>query len=342
DLARHLPADSCVYGLEAVGLDGDTDPLPTVEAMAAHYVAAVPRTQPEGPYVLGGYSAGGAIAYEMARQMAEAGLPVQRLILLDANAPGNASVAGMQAGFGPGYVYLVVGNWFGLRWGMTRPLVMADLLGLDKPAMLDRVVAHLLAHAAPPIPEDALRRHLTALDRVGWAVGSALLAYAPPPLTRPVDVLLVECTQGMVGADNVLGLPDMAAAHAYREGWERLFAAPIARVAIDCDHFALLRGSNGARVAALLTEKPPIAAPATDRVHDVVVALIREMLPDVPADLVTPDRSMTELGATSIDRVEVATLAMETLGITVPHQDLAGVGSIGALIAVLQQHMPHG
>ncbi|MGE0415883.1 MAG: SDR family NAD(P)-dependent oxidoreductase, partial [Acetobacteraceae bacterium] len=119
DLARHLPADSCVYGLEAVGLDGDTDPLPTVEAMAAHYVAAVRRTQPEGPYVLGGYSAGGAIAYEMARQMAEAGLPVQRLVLLDANAPGNASVAGMQAAFGPGYVYLVVGNWFGLRWGMT-------------------------------------------------------------------------------------------------------------------------------------------------------------------------------------------------------------------------------
>jgi polyketide biosynthesis acyl carrier protein len=155
-------------------------------------------------------------------------------------------------------------------------------------------------------------------------------------MTGSPDVLLVECVHGMAAPDNPLGLPATPAAHDYRDGWEHLFPGGISRVGIACDHFALLRGENGARIAALL------AAPAGDRVRDVVLSLVRDILPDIAPDLVTPDRSMTELGATSIDRVEVATMAMETLGVTVPHQELAGVGSIGELIAVLRRHVPRG
>ena len=339
ELARHLPPDGAVYGLEAQGLDGATEPLPTVEAMAAHYVAAVLRTLPTGPYTIGAYSGGGAIAFDMVRQMTEAGHAVGKLVLLDTNMPGSHGLTELQAAFGPGYVYLVVGNWFGLQWGMTSKLVLADLDGLDKPAMLDRVVAHLLAHANPPLPEADIRRHLTTLDRVGWAVGDALRAYHPQPLTTPIEVVLFACTQGMAGTANPLGLPDIPAARAYRDGWDRLFAAKITQVAIDCGHFELLRGANGAAIGTYLAQAPDNACFA--RVRDVVVALVRETLPDVDPDLVTLDRTMSELGATSIDRVEVATLAMETLGLTVPNQELAGVGSIGTLVDLLHRHLEH-
>jgi len=83
-LARHLPPEQPVYGLQARGLAPGEEPLPTVEAMAAHYLAEVRRVQPAGPYRLGGWSLGGVVAYEMARQLvAEHGEEVSLLAILD-------------------------------------------------------------------------------------------------------------------------------------------------------------------------------------------------------------------------------------------------------------------
>jgi acyl transferase domain-containing protein/thioesterase domain-containing protein/acyl carrier protein len=338
EIARALPETEPVYGLEAAGLDGTSAPLAGLEAMAAHYVAAIRRAQPEGPYRLGGYSAGGAIAFEMARQLAAAGERVERLALLDPPAPGRPGIEEMQAGFGPGYVYLVVANWLGSRWGMRAPLALADLDGLDKTAMLDLVVAHLYAHASPSLPAAELRRQIEIFDAVGRAVGDALRAYRPEPLTAPMEVILFECRDGMAGGANPLGLPDTAVARDYREGWETLLASPIRRVALPCDHFGVLRPEPLRRI------REALAAPAAagDPVEATVLALVREVLPDVPPEAVTPERSMSELGANSMDRVEVATRAMESLGIVAPHSELLGLATIGALIDVLRRHLPHG
>jgi thioesterase domain-containing protein/acyl carrier protein len=309
--------------------------------MAAHYVEGVLRTQPDGPYWLGGYSGGGAIAFEMARQMIEAGHAVERLVLLDCNAPGNSAVADMQVAYGPGYVYLVVGNWFGARWGMTRPLVLSDLAGRDKPAMLEHVVDHLFEHATPPMPRDEVRRHLAALDRIGWSVGDALRAYRAAPIAAPLEVLLFECRDGMAGGANPLGLPVSVAGETYRDGWDALFATPVTRIAVACDHFALLKGEAGRTVGERIARSVS-ADDGRARVTEVVLGLVREILPDAPPELVVPERSMAELGATSIDRVEVATLAMESLGLRIPNRELASVSSIGDLIDVLHRHAAQG
>jgi len=51
--------------------------------MAAHYIDALRRIQPEGPYILGGWSLGGIIAYEMAQRLVAQGQRVSQLLLLD-------------------------------------------------------------------------------------------------------------------------------------------------------------------------------------------------------------------------------------------------------------------
>ena len=51
--------------------------------MAEHYIKEMRTVQPEGPYFLGGFSAGGLVAYEMARQLHEAGERVPFLALFD-------------------------------------------------------------------------------------------------------------------------------------------------------------------------------------------------------------------------------------------------------------------
>ena len=55
--------------------------------MATHYIEAVQTIQPQGPYLLGGWSLGGTVAFEMARQLQEAGHQVALLALLDSWAP---------------------------------------------------------------------------------------------------------------------------------------------------------------------------------------------------------------------------------------------------------------
>jgi amino acid adenylation domain-containing protein len=83
DLANYLDSDQPFYGLQAIGLDGKSEPLTDVEEMAAAYLKEIRQIQPEGPYYLGGRSFGGTVAYEMARQLAEQGEKIALLAIFD-------------------------------------------------------------------------------------------------------------------------------------------------------------------------------------------------------------------------------------------------------------------
>jgi amino acid adenylation domain-containing protein len=83
DLARELGSEQSFYGLQSFGLAGDETPLNDVSEMAARYLDAIRRVQPEGPYMLGGWSFGGLVAYEMAQQLQRAGQEVGLLALID-------------------------------------------------------------------------------------------------------------------------------------------------------------------------------------------------------------------------------------------------------------------
>jgi amino acid adenylation domain-containing protein len=86
-LARLIGTDQPFYGLQARGLDGIQEPFTQMEAMAAYYVEEIRKMQPEGPYLLGGYSLGGVIAFEMAQQLCNQGHQVAFLAVLDEPAP---------------------------------------------------------------------------------------------------------------------------------------------------------------------------------------------------------------------------------------------------------------
>ena len=64
-------------------MDGKSRPINSVEEMAAHYVEALLAHQPEGPYQLGGYSMGGAVAFEMAQQLTARGHTVAFVGIID-------------------------------------------------------------------------------------------------------------------------------------------------------------------------------------------------------------------------------------------------------------------
>ena len=70
NVARRLPKQFAVFGIEPRQLNGIPLAHARIEDMATYYLKAIRQRQPHGPYCLGGMCAGGVIAYEMARQLA--------------------------------------------------------------------------------------------------------------------------------------------------------------------------------------------------------------------------------------------------------------------------------
>ncbi len=86
-MAAYVHEEQPFYGLQSQGLDGKREPLRTIEEMAAHYIEEIRRVQLRGPYLIGGLSLGGVIAFEMAQQLHRMGENAALVALLDTNFP---------------------------------------------------------------------------------------------------------------------------------------------------------------------------------------------------------------------------------------------------------------
>ncbi|WP_310589921.1 non-ribosomal peptide synthetase [Fibrella aestuarina] len=82
-VAQHLHPDQPVFGLQARGLNGIDKPFRTITEMASAYIDEIVQHNPSGPYSLSGFSFGGIVAYEMARQLQEQGRNVSLIALFD-------------------------------------------------------------------------------------------------------------------------------------------------------------------------------------------------------------------------------------------------------------------
>jgi pyochelin synthetase len=85
DLAARLNRPS--YAFLALSDDVDQGKLSSVESMAARYLDQLKAIQPAGPYSIAGWSSGGCVAFEIAKQLEELGERVEQLILIDCPSP---------------------------------------------------------------------------------------------------------------------------------------------------------------------------------------------------------------------------------------------------------------
>lgn len=82
-LGNHLDHQRPIFAMQAKGLDGKTELSTSIEEMAADYVAEIRKNQPNGPYALFGFSLGGFIAFEMARQLLDQNQKIAFLGVID-------------------------------------------------------------------------------------------------------------------------------------------------------------------------------------------------------------------------------------------------------------------
>jgi amino acid adenylation domain-containing protein len=82
-LSQCLGTDQPFYALQSQGLDGKPMARLSVETIADYYLQEIRNIRPQGPYMVGGYSFGGVVAYEIAQKLCSAGEEVALLVLFD-------------------------------------------------------------------------------------------------------------------------------------------------------------------------------------------------------------------------------------------------------------------
>ena len=221
-LSRRLGPDQPFYGLEHPGLDGESESHARIEEMATDYLAALRAVQPEDPYLLGGWSFGGIIAFEMAQQLEAQGQKVALLALMDASAlaPEQSSAAAIE-----GTALLALARDFG--FDVDDDTFLSDHLSRLAPDeqltyIFERVRA---THLAPPDVELAqLRRHLYVLQTNLRARQS----YRPQNYPGLITLLLASERSGVVPQDPTLG-------------WGKLATGGIEVQPVPGNHYTILR-----------------------------------------------------------------------------------------------------
>lgn len=82
-----IDSDLAVFGLNCPFLKDPAEFNIGIPAVTQIYLAEIQRRQPHGPYLLGGWSAGGVLAYECTRQLIAKGENVEKLVLIDSPFP---------------------------------------------------------------------------------------------------------------------------------------------------------------------------------------------------------------------------------------------------------------
>lgn len=84
NLAYSLDIDQPVFGLKAVVLEEQDKPLNTIESIASFYIDEILNNDNTATtFAIAGYSIGGVIAYEMAKQLKARGKKVAMLVMFD-------------------------------------------------------------------------------------------------------------------------------------------------------------------------------------------------------------------------------------------------------------------
>ncbi|MCW5253458.1 amino acid adenylation domain-containing protein [Streptomyces sp. SHP 1-2] len=245
--ATHLPPDRPFYALQAAGVDAGTEPLRSVREIAASYVARVREAQPEGPYLIGGWSFGGFVAFEMARQLRAQGQEVRRLVLLDTTAlnPGRRLRTGDDA----------LLHWFfwellWLRRGGDSPeeVIPPELVTLDEKFAF---IAQLAVDEGV-LPAGATGAVVHRLFQVYEANWRAAFAYRPDVVDQ--DLVLIHATEPL---PEVLDTMHTAIQSMHRDptnGWRERTSGELTVIDVPGDHLTIMEEPHIAHVVRVVTE----------------------------------------------------------------------------------------
>jgi aspartate racemase len=226
-LAQLLGADQPFYGFQALGLDGSQAPHTSIKEMAAHYIHEMREVQPQGPYLIGGRSSGGTVAFEMACQLVAQGEQVELLALLDTYPAGYFKLLPGSGGFRQRGVRL-------FRKIQTHAQNLRTLSAQESVAY----VVGKLKFAPAKTKHKIYRRAFKLYQRIGRRLPQAL---------RNIEELNFAAVKDYVPqvypgcATLFLASDDLSSAFDVEEGWEGLAAGGLEKVRVSGNHLDIVK-----------------------------------------------------------------------------------------------------
>lgn len=233
-LARAL-GDQPFYGLQAVGLDGETEPDTRMEDIAARYIREIKTVQPHGPYLLGGHSFGGWVGLEMAGQLQMAGEEVARLAIFDTTVPFHQPIG---VGWSDADWMIDIAHIAGRLLGTSLTISENEFRRLDTEAQLSHLHA-LLEQNGWPIS----LKQLGALARIFRA--NCQMDYTPE-IIPAVPISLFKARESAAvtrsGAEMSAFSQSLKADPTW--GWGQYAVGSVDIHEVPGDHYTMMGGAN--------------------------------------------------------------------------------------------------
>jgi thioesterase domain-containing protein len=231
DLAIRIGEDQTFYALQSRGIDTDDEPHTHLGMMTAYYLEALREFQPEGPYLLCGYSLGGHIAFEMAQQLYAAGSEVSLLALLDTSR--SSLNTNLDGEFNDAFY------WYS-RFRNDAGLQLGHLQSLNPDRQIDYVVEQLkLSDKRPPFMNMPHANHHRML-KVEKGNHQALYGYRHKPYPGRITLLR---TERSASPSNIQDL-----------GWGQIAAGGVEIHNIPGDHKTMLKSPGIEVIGQVLRE----------------------------------------------------------------------------------------
>jgi amino acid adenylation domain-containing protein len=233
-LARALGEDQPFYALRDPQLAGMT-PAMDLATMARDYIEAARTVEPTGPLLLGGWSMGGIVALEMARQLDLARERVGAVIAFDSSTPEHTNLSTSPPSRGAALL-AVVRRIESLE---GRPFLKQSGSGFLKANPAEQLreatrICHESGLLPPDSGPDAVLRQLDVVDHHE----SLLRKHRFVPFNAPLTLLLAE-DEPRPSTSRLLG-------------WEKYMTGPIETVFVPGDHLTMMSAKYAASLARVV------------------------------------------------------------------------------------------
>jgi thioesterase domain-containing protein len=232
---RLLGPDQPAYGVNAIGVTGAARCPDRFEEIAARYAEEIAAERPDGTVVLGGYSIGALVAFELALQLQAAGRAVGPLLVFDGPAPDYPRPRPLLRRL------LIHLRTVATGRGVNRWTYLRERLGNLKVRLLQ--ATGLLTWGAPEVEGmESLPQH--ALKHVWASLLTARARYRPGRRKFDGRVILFKAAEAAAWTKSVHDDPVL--------GWERWTTGPVETHLVPGGHLDVFSPGNLAPLAATL------------------------------------------------------------------------------------------
>ncbi|MEB3145626.1 MAG: alpha/beta fold hydrolase, partial [Cylindrospermopsis raciborskii 1523720] len=220
-MGKKLP----IYAIQSPGLDGKQSPLESIEEMANTYINTIREIQPHGPYLLGGHSLGGLIAFAMASQLEAMGEQIERVLIIDTHPPmpTDETIASLEDNAG---IICFMVEQIALHFNKSVTIDYQTLSSLDQDSQLDYVARTLQTHNL--IPPNSGNSLIAGLIKVYKANLRASLVYKPSLIKSNITLFKTPSLAAKFPNDQTVG-------------WQKLSCEKVQVCCIMGEHQTMLR-----------------------------------------------------------------------------------------------------